>query len=361
MANGSKRILAVEPMALPPDLAARTDVLPETGEKWWERTLGRFGFQELARRSRQIRRAWALLRRASEYAAVITLGDFEGLVVAWLEKLRGRGRPAHVMYDCLWYGGSGLKRWWMRSCLKQVDRCVVWASVERRRYANAYNVDLEKFVFVPHHHTLHHFTVEVGDEAFVFTGGNQDRDWKLFLDAVRDLNIPCILATNRLWQLEGISIPPNVRVLSATPQEFRRLMAKATLVVMPMRANLLHAGAQQSILNAMLMGKPVILTDPEGGADYIDSGITGQLVPYGDVASLREAIELLWDHRDRARIMGERARLAAAPLTTIKCNTSILEHVTAAAVSGRDLEFVAENRALGIGGSSNGPGTGDAS
>lgn len=41
---------------------------------------------------------------------------------------------------------------------------------------------------------------------------------------------------------------------------------------MPMRATLLHAGARESVLNAMLMGKPVVLPDTEGGADYIESG-----------------------------------------------------------------------------------------
>jgi glycosyltransferase involved in cell wall biosynthesis len=227
------------------------------------------------------------------------------------------------MYDCLWYGGGRLRRAWVRFCLRTVDRCIVWGSVECKRYSHAYGVPREKFLYVPHHHTLHHFKVKVGDQGFVFTGGNADRDYGLFLDAVRELDVPCILATNRSDLLDGLNVPPNVQVRSLSTSEFRQRMAEARIVVMPMRATLLHAGAQQSILNAMLLGKPVVLTDPEGGSDYIENGRSGMLVHYGDVGALRQAIRFLLDHPDEARAMGERARLTAAPLTTQHCNELI--------------------------------------
>jgi glycosyltransferase involved in cell wall biosynthesis len=322
-ANDQPRILTVEPAALPAELTARTDVLPQSGSKWWIEILERFGLSNLARRIKSARRSWRLFRLAPSYAAVITLGDFEGLLFAWLQRLHGGARPVHVMYDCLWYGGSKLKRWWMRSCLQRVDRCVVWASVECRRYSQAYGVPVEKFIYVPHHHTLHHYSFQAGDDGYVFTGGNADRDYAPFLAAVRELQIDCILATNRPQILDGLQVPSNVRVVSVPPAEFRQLMARASIVVMPMKADLLHAGAQQTVLNAMLMGKPVILTDPEGGADYVQNGVTGVLVPYGDVVALRQAIQGLMASRDKARTMSERARAAAAPFTTERTNTMI--------------------------------------
>jgi glycosyltransferase involved in cell wall biosynthesis len=230
------------------------------------------------------------------------------------------------MYDCLWYGGGSLKRAWMRFCLGAVDRCIVWASVERQRYAQAYGVSPEKFLYVPHHHTVKRYTFEVGDEGYIFTGGNADRDYGLFFSAVADLSVPCVLATNRPQLLAGLVVPSNVRVVSVSPAEFRQLMARARLVVMPMRATLLHAGGQQTILNAMVMGKAVILTDAEGGADYIEHGKTGLLVPYGDVPALRQAIRYLWEHPEEARAMGELAQRVATPLTTERCNVTIWEH-----------------------------------
>jgi glycosyltransferase involved in cell wall biosynthesis len=320
------RILACEPVALPPELKAATEILPAVKDRWWERLFEKLHLVGLARRSRMARRSLILFRQAPRYDAIVTLGDLEGLFFAALERFRGQNRPAHLMYDCLWYGGGSLKRAWMRFCLRAVDRCIVWASVERKRYAEAYGVLPEKFLYVPHHHTLKRYGFDVGDDGYVFTGGNSDRDYGLFFSAVRDLSVPCVLATNRPQLLAGLVVPPNVRVVSVSPAEFRQLMARARLVVMSMRATLLHAGGQQTVLNAMVMGKPVILTDPEGGADYIEHGKTGLLVPYGDVAALREAIRYLWEHLEVARAMGEQAQRAATPLTTERCNVTMWQH-----------------------------------
>ena len=335
ISQGKTRILASEPVALPPELAELTEILPVTADEWWERALRRLRLSESARRIHDLRRAWVLFRHAPRYAAVVTLGDMEGLFFAALERFRGQNRPVHVMFDCLWYGGGRLRRAWMRFCLRTVDRCIVWASVECERYSRAYGVPREKFLYVPHHHTLHHFNVKVGDQGFVFTGGNVDRDYGLFLDAVREFDVACVLATNRSHLLDGLKVPPNVQVQSLSAAEFRQRMAEAGIVVMPMRATLLHAGAQQSVLNAMLMGKPIILTDPEGGADYIENGRTGVLVPYGDPQALREKILFLLSHPAEARALGDNARRAAAPLTTEHCNALIWTHT---------LQLVSERR-----------------
>ena len=320
------KVLATEPAALSRELAARTDVLPAASDTWWERGLRKAGLPEFARRSRHLRRAWALFREAPRFSAIVTLGDLEGLAFACLQRLRGRRRPVHVMQDCLWYGGGWLHRAWMRFCLGRVDRCIVWASVEQQRYARAYGASPERFLYVPHHYTLKRYVFEVGDEGYVFTGGNADRDYGLFFSAVRDLPTPCMLATNRPQLLAGLVVPLNVRVVSVSPAEFRQLMARARLVVMPMRATLLHAGGQQTVLNAMVMGKPVVLTDPEGGADYIENGKTGLLVPYGDARALREAVQYLMDHPEEAQAMGEQAQRATTPLTTERCNVTIWGH-----------------------------------
>ena len=279
--------------------------------------------RSLAARSQALRRAWSLFRNSPRYSVVVTTGTLDGLAFAFLQKLRGKRRPVQLMYDCLWYGGNGLKRAWMRACLQQVDRCVLWASVEVSRYARAYKVAEEKFTFIPHHHSLLRYRFEIRDEDYIFTGGNSDRDYGPLLEAVRELPVKCIIASSRRDLLENTQLPANVKVVSATPSEFRQLIAGSRIVVVAMKANLLRTGGQQTFLNAMFMGKPVILTDPEGGASYIEDGKTGLLVPYGDPAALRAAIISLLEHPREAREIGERARSIAKPLTTERCNTQI--------------------------------------
>lgn len=254
----------------------------------------------------------------------MTCGNLEGLTFAMLQRLRGKARAVNVMYDCLWYGGSGPKRAWMKYCLKQVDCCVVWASIEIDRYSKTYRVPADKFFFVPHHHTAKRYRFEVGDDGYVFTGGNWSRDYRFFVEAVRELDYPCLIVTTRAQVLlEGVQIPPHVRIVAATPEEFRQLIARSSIVVLPMQANELHAGGQQTFLNAMLMGKPVILTDPEGGRDYIQDGVTGRLIHYGDRAELAASIRELMSDPEKRAAMGAAAKASAAPLTTEACNIAI--------------------------------------
>jgi glycosyltransferase involved in cell wall biosynthesis len=316
-------ILATGPHALPEELLRRTEVLPPTEKIWWERVFAALRLSGLVQRSRQCRRAWAMFRKSRDFDAVVTDGALLGLTFAVLQRLRRPRRPIHVMYDCYWYGGNWLRRAFMRFCLRRVDLCVVWTRVECVRYAKTYGLTVDKFAFVKHHHTLNRYQFDVGDDGYIFTGGNSDRDYTLFLDAVRELSIPCILATNLPQLLSGLQIPTHVRVISASPAEFRQLMARARVVVVSMQANLLRTGGQQTFLNAMHMTKPVILTDPQGGSDYIEHGRTGLLVPYPDVPALRSAIRSVWENPENARVMGQHGREAALPLTTERCNTEI--------------------------------------
>src|SRR5437763_6782937 len=157
-------------VSLPHDLAGTTDVLSPVTATWIENLFRRLGRSATGDRIKQLRQAIRLFRSAPRYSGVITCGDLEGLAFAMLQRLRGVNRPAHIMFDCLWYGGSPIKRRWMRYCLKQVDCCVVWASIEIDRYAKTYNVSESKFLFVPHHHTTKRYRFEVGDDGYVFTG-----------------------------------------------------------------------------------------------------------------------------------------------------------------------------------------------
>src|SRR5260370_37033629 len=96
-------------------------------------------------------------------------------------------------------------------------------------------------------------------------------------------------------------------------------MARARIVVVPMQANLLRTGGQQTFLNAMHMRKPVILTDPEGGRDFIEHGKTGLLVPYPDVPALRDAILYLLQNAEKSRGKVIPVRVTALPMTPQTC------------------------------------------
>ena len=68
-------------------------------------------------------------------------------------------------------------------------------------------------------------------------------------------------------------------------------------------------GVSISVLEAMSSARPVITTQPEAGEhDVVTNGLTGVLVPFGDVEGLAAAVDRLLRSREGAREMGDRAR-----------------------------------------------------
>jgi glycosyltransferase involved in cell wall biosynthesis len=66
------------------------------------------------------------------------------------------------------------------------------------------------------------------------------------------------------------------------------------------------------------MGKPTIVTDPDGGRDYINDGVDGFLVPPANPREMREKIIFLLQHPEIAREIGLNAKERGASLTTEK-------------------------------------------
>lgn len=269
-------------------------------------------------RGKEIWLAFSLLRQRDDFDVVLAPGHFPGLLFASLQRLLPGRKVRTILVDCLWYRDANawrrvLRRCQMQFCLKSVDLCVVWAKREIRAYAEEFAVDQSKFVFVPHHTTLHphrfKFTVSTGD--YIFAGGNGNRDYRTFVEAVRPLGTPCVIACTDDRCLAGIELPPHVHRVRASAEQFRQLIAGAMIVVVPMEGGHLHSGGQQSFLNAMGAGKPVIVTDPDGACTYIEHGVTGLLVPPGNVNRLAEALRYLLEDEKRRQEMGSKALTSA--------------------------------------------------
>ena len=169
----------------------------------------------------------------------------------------------------------------------------VYSSCDALSYSNTFPIKLDKFVFVPFYPTLWKYSYTITDNQFIFSGGNGQRDYKQLIEVAKILPYDFFIACSDPTLLEGVDIPQNVRVESVSHQRFRELMACATIHVVALADGFLRSGGHQTYLNAMAMGKPVIVTDTKGAADYIDDGIDGFLLEPWDISKLSRTIDKL--------------------------------------------------------------------
>jgi len=233
-----------------------------------------------------------------------------------LLQLTRRRKVPHLVINCFWNMHDtplrrALQRLQYRLEVGAVSRFVVWSRCQVKQYSTVYGPPAEKVVFVPFPTSLYGASYAVSDGDYVFAGGDSNRDYPTLIEAAKGLPYRVIIAANRRDHFRGIDIPTNVEILTATHVQYFNLMAGAGVVAVPMRAGLLHSGGHQTYLNAMAMGKPVVVADDCGADDYIDHKVTGMLVQPGDSAGMRDMLSTLLEDRSLARSLGGNAKAAA--------------------------------------------------
>jgi phosphatidylinositol alpha-1,6-mannosyltransferase len=89
-----------------------------------------------------------------------------------------------------------------------------------------------------------------------------------------------------------------------TPEQLFACYASCDVFALPSRGE----GFGFVFLEAMALAKPVIGGAHGGIPDIVEDGVTGLLVPHGDVGRLAQALESLFNDPGRAREMGARGR-----------------------------------------------------
>jgi glycosyltransferase involved in cell wall biosynthesis len=79
------------------------------------------------------------------------------------------------------------------------------------------------------------------------------------------------------------------------------------VVVVPLFGNTPRSAGQQTVLNAMVLRKPVIVSDAPGIREYVQDGRDGIVVPPGDAEALGAALDRVLAGGPAIRAMTERA------------------------------------------------------
>jgi len=263
-----------------------------------------------------------LLRSAGRYDAVVldgSIGWRGGYVDQLVASLIGRrrARPLVVISDCTWKRGS----WWLdrlacRLGMRLMDSpwiiyCVL-SNDEAKIFPRTWGVDPGRVAFVPWPYTLADgdLSPAPSDDGGVFAGGDSLRDYATLIRAARDVPAAVTIAT-RLGRrrFDSLDVPPNVRMGPLPPHRFIEEMRRARVVVAPLQPTTDRSSGQTTYVNAMAMGKPVVVTDCLGVRDYIEDGDTGVVVPPADAEALGRALRWAVDPTTRGEVrrMGARA------------------------------------------------------
>jgi glycosyltransferase involved in cell wall biosynthesis len=196
-------------------------------------------------------------------------------------------------------------------------RCLAWSEWARRSFVRDYGVPEERTAVVPPGVEMELFNPPAAGERagregpvrLLFVGGHFERKGgRLLLEALQDQPagrfVLDVVTRDEVPELPWLRVH---RGLAPHSEELRRLYREADLFVLPTLADC-HSIAS---IEAMACGLPVVLTTVGAGAEIVDDGVSGRLVPPRDVRALREALEDLARDRQRLSVMGARSRAIA--------------------------------------------------
>lgn len=300
---------------------------PAKGPEWW-------------------RLASEILRRGSEYDAVVTWGEKLTLAVAAQQRF-ARNRKPHIAM--MYYFDKPNIKYPMRLFGNTLHAVVTWTTVQRRVLIDDLHFPSERAYLVRHYVDQLFYSPRPADEDMICAVGAEMRDYATFVEAVRGTDLRCHIATDH------VRIPGKVRLINdrrlpigdivtetdaqitsgrMSLPELRKLYARSRFVVVPLLPSDSDNGVTV-ILEAMAMGKPVICSRTRGQVDVIQDGVTGLYVPVGDAAALRTAMLSLWNDPQRAHEMGRRARAYIEAHHTLEMFTSGVRSAVEASLDGR--------------------------
>jgi len=208
----------------------------------------------------------------------------------------------------------GIKRRIAARMVADVERFVVFSSMERDLYARTLGIPRERFDIVRWSMKPPECAqgrVEEGE--YVCAVGGNGRDYRtLLLAAARLPEIPFVLVV-RPESMRGLDVPPNVRVrVNLETAKTMNVVKHARFMVLPLAGNDVACG-HVTLVAAMHLGQTFIVTESSGVADYVVDGSNGLACPPFDVDAMVSRVRELWGDRERTERMG-RAGLRFADL-----------------------------------------------
>jgi glycosyltransferase involved in cell wall biosynthesis len=223
----------------------------------------------------------------------------------------------------------GLRHRLMRFAFRQIAQFSVHSRMEKSLYSNYFDIPEERIrlrlwsIGMP---TVHPDTPLQPGQYVSSIGGN-GRDYKTLLAACQILSDVTFVLVVRPENLEGLEVPPNVRVLvNAKFEEAMNVLRHSRFMVLPLASSTVPCG-HVTLVCAMHLGRTVVATDSAGISDYVFPGINGVMCEQSSPVSMAQAIDRLWKNPMEVARLAENNRRFGAENCSEACVRSDMASV----------------------------------
>jgi glycosyltransferase involved in cell wall biosynthesis len=196
-----------------------------------------------------------------------------------------------------------------------MTRILVHSSRQRELAHLELGIPATKLDYVPYYADAE-FWCPTGavEERLVVAAGREHRDYATMAAACGGVKASVFVAAGSIHSPaasshDPVEWPATFEHGFADFRKLRDLYARASVVVVPLVETDFQAGVT-TVLEAMAMGKAVVVTATRGQSGVVHDGLTGITVPPGNAAELRDAVEYLLENPAERRRLGWAAREA---------------------------------------------------
>ena len=270
-----------------------------------------------------VREAWRARATSVLFVSIPRSGE---LLLMFMIKAIYRQRIVTCVFDLIMREpGSVRERFFARikrRLLRAID-AFIFIHKDTSGYERAFGISPDRCVYVPfkanNFDVAPSFVSTDGDYALAL--GTSQRDYGLLINAVGDLPIRFKIVAPRAnvskhgARMGPECLPPNVERIDrpVDRMEWNTLIAQSRLVVIPILPGVLQPAGISVYLEAMMLGKPVVITRGTSTEGILDDSLA-LLIPPGDVDALRTALVRLWDDSALRATLSENGKRYALSL-----------------------------------------------
>lgn len=237
-------------------------------------------------------------KNIGENGGLLTLFPQRAAIAGLRKKLFGKKYPIVAWYFNIGHTYGGLKGSLSRYALSTVDKIVVPSTREIAAYREWLGLPKDRFVFS--HYQCPMFPITEKEEEsnpFVLALGSANRDFSTLFQAVEELGVRTVVVSSD-QALEGLRVPSNVEVDNRLSREdCLKLAQQARINIVPL-SNTETASGHVTIVQAMALRRPLIVTECPGLSDYVEDQKTVLTYRKKDSEDLKRKISTLWNDPD---------------------------------------------------------------